>query len=256
MRTLALPVALLATLGVISGFAQSQISVVNYAGFSGTFPIAPGSIGSIYGSFANVPLTSASTLNPMPTQLAGLQVRIGSRVVPLYFVSSGQINFVVPYGVEAGNHAVEVVSGGNVIGRGAVNVVAFAPGIATLDTADPNRPGIVQNFDPPNTVTTNSSTNRARPGQTIVIYTTGCGEVNPPVPTGQPATSQSNAVANVKVYISVLEAQVSFAGASPQFPGICQVNAIVPNAPYVTGQVPLRITVNGVPSNDVSIWVQ
>ena len=96
MRTLALPVALMATLGVVSGFAQSAISVVNYAGFSGTFPIAPGSIGSIYGQFANVPLTQAQTLNPMPTELGGVRVRLGETFAPLYFVSANQINFFVP----------------------------------------------------------------------------------------------------------------------------------------------------------------
>jgi uncharacterized protein (TIGR03437 family) len=62
-------------------------------------------------------------------------------------------------------------------------------------------------------------------------------------------------VEDVEVRISVEEAVVQFAGAHPQFPGICQINAVVPDRAFITGQVPLYVKVGGVPSNLVSFWV-
>jgi uncharacterized protein (TIGR03437 family) len=57
------------------------------------------------------------------------------------------------------------------------------------------------------------------------------------------------------VFISVDEAEVTFSGLSPQFPGLWQVNAAVPDRPYISGQVPVVVTIDGVPSNQVSFWV-
>jgi uncharacterized protein (TIGR03437 family) len=102
----------------------------------------------------------------------------------------------------------------------------------------------------------NGQNARARRGEVIQIYATGCGATNPPLEDGVPPTQLSTVVAPVKVYISVDEAQVQFAGAHPQFPGICQVNAFVPNKPYITGQVPVVVEVAGLASNPVTVWVE
>ena len=90
----------------------------------------------------------------------------------------------------------------------------------------------------------------------IQVYATGCGPTQPQVPDSQPPTGPASATATVKAYVSVLEAPVQYAGAHPQFPDICQVNAMVPNAAYITGQVPVVITVNGIPSNQVTAWIE
>jgi uncharacterized protein (TIGR03437 family) len=131
MRTLALSIALLA-IGAASSLAQTPgpLSVVNYAGFTGSAPVAPGSIASVYGNFGNVTQTALSSLNPMPRELAGVRVRVGTTDAPLYFVSSGQINFVVPVGAAEGRQTVEVTSGGNVVARGNVNIFNYYPGLA------------------------------------------------------------------------------------------------------------------------------
>ena len=59
-----------------------------------------------------------------------------------------------------------------------------------------------------------------------------------------------------EVYVSVAPATVQFAGLSPQFPGVWQVNAVVPDRPYVTGEVPLVILSSGVESNTSTVWVE
>lgn len=249
MKTVALVIA---GLGASMMFAQAPapVTIVNYAGYTGTFPVAPGSIASAYGTFGSISTTSLQSFSPMPKELAGIRVRVNGVDAPLYFVSSGQINFVVPLGTPTGAQPVEVVAGGTVVNRGTVGVFNVAPGLAA-DTSEA-RQAIVQN----QSFATNSQSARARRGEVIIIYATGCGVTQPATQDGVPPGELSRTTAEVKVRISVAEAQVQFAGAHPQFPGICQINAVVPNQPYITGQVPLYVTVAGVPSNLVSFWVE
>jgi uncharacterized protein (TIGR03437 family) len=188
----------------------------------------------------------------MPRELGGVSVRVNSVDAPLYFVSRNQINLVVPSGTTAGRHNVEVVSGGNVVARGAVQVYSWGPGLAAL-TPDPSRPGIVQNQD----FAVNGPTAPARQGEIIQIYSTGCGAVTPAVQDDRPPSGLSSANAEVDVYFLDHKVDAQFAGAHPQFPGICQINATVPtSARGVSGQVPIYVTVNGIASNPVSVWVQ
>ena len=122
----------------------AQVAVINYSGFNASAPIAPGSIASAYGSFGTVATTVTSTPSPLPTALAGISLRINNRNAPLYFVSSGQINFVVPNANESGAQTVEVLNGSTVIARGSVNIWEAFPAMASSDTTATSQ-GIVQN---------------------------------------------------------------------------------------------------------------
>jgi uncharacterized protein (TIGR03437 family) len=235
----------------VSQAQVSSVAVINYSGFNPQAPVAPGSIASAYGSFGTVTTTSAASLNPMPTALANISIRVGTTAAPLYFVSSGQINFVVPVGVAAGRQTVEVLNGTNVIARGSVNIWEAFPALASSDTT-PTRQGIIQNQD----FSINSQAQRAQRGQIIQLYATGCGATNPVSVDGRPPTALSPAVLETKASISGIETPVQFSGAHPQFPGICQINVVVPNQAFVTGQVQVIVSVGGIVSNPVSVWVQ
>ena len=249
MKLLALPAAL--AVGAFLCPAQT-VTVANYSGLTATAPIAPGSIASAYGAFGSVTTTSAPTLNPMPKEIAGLRVRVAGQEAPLYFVSTGQINFVVPIETASGRQAVEVVSAGNVISRGTVLVWDFGPGLAVSDPAPNRLQGIIQNQD----FSINSQSARARRGQVIQIYATGCGRTSPAIQDGVPPTQLSSAIGTVEVFVANDRANLQFAGAHPQFPGVCQINAIVPDKAYLAGQTPLYFVINGLPSNQVSFWVE
>lgn len=229
----------------------SQVAVINYSGFNASAPIAPGSIASGYGTFGTVTTTATSTASPLPTSLAGLSVRVNNRIAPLYFVSSGQINFVIPFATESGAQTVEVLNGTTVIARGTVNVWEVFPALASSDTT-PTSQGIIQNQN----FSINSQSARAARGEIIQIYATGCGVTSPAVTDGLAPAVLSPTVAKTEAFVANLPAVVQFAGAHPQFPGICQVNVTIPNQPFVTGQTPLFITVGGIASNSVSVWIQ
>lgn len=243
---------LLAALSALSMMAQvGNVAVINYSGFNATAPIAPGSIASAYGSFGTITTTATSTASPLPTVLAGISVRVDSRIAPLYFASTGQINFVVPTATPSGARTVEVLNGSNVIARGTVNIWEAFPALASSDTT-PTSQGIVQNQN----FSINNQNTRAARGEVIQVYATGCGATNPGLTDGVAPTVLSPAVAKTEAFVANLPATVQFAGAHPQFPGICQVNITVPNQAFVTGQVPVFITVGGIASNSVSVWIQ
>ncbi len=232
-------------------FAQGPISVINYSGFNPLAPVAPGSIASVFGSFGPVTTTAWNAANPpMPTTLATVAVRVNGVAAPLYFVSSGQINFNVPVGTPEGRQTVEVVVAGSVVGRGTVNVWPQFPALAASNTA-PERPGVILNQDN----TANVTTPAAR-GSVIQLFATGCGATNPASVDGVPAGGAAPSVARVQAWVSVFEAAVQYAGAQPQFPGVCQVNVVIPNQPSITGNVGVYIAVNGIASNPVTVRVQ
>jgi len=58
------------------------------------------------------------------------------------------------------------------------------------------------------------------------------------------------------VLIGGRQAQVPFSGMSPQFPGVNQINAVVPEGVQPGNQVPIQLMVGGVTtSNQVTIAV-
>lgn len=261
MRIYALPLAVITIGSAVSCWGQAALTVINYSGYAPSglaatvntaFPIAPGSIATAFGAFSSVPEAGAAaqTLNPMARELGGVRVRVNGIEAPLYFASRTQINFVVPVGTPVGRQTVEVVAAGNVVNRGTVVVFGLGPALATSNPQ--TMQAIVQNQD----FSVNAQGQRARRGETIQIYATGCGATTPVSQDGIPPTLLSRATAEVKVLIAAQEAAVPFVGAHPQFPGVCQINAIVPDMQFVTGQVPVLFTVNGVPSNPLNIWVQ
>ena len=115
-----------------------------------------------------------------------------------------------------------------------VPLAQFAPAIFSFDFG-PGR-AIVTNLD--NTVAqpvggVDDFGLTARPagiGEFIVILATGLGHVDPPAVTGNNSLDeegnfvQRNVVENVRVFIGGVEATVFFAGLSPQFVGVYQLN--------------------------------
>jgi uncharacterized protein (TIGR03437 family) len=233
-----------------SAFAQGSLAVINYSGFNPQAPVAPGSIASAYGTFTGVATAAWGGTGSMPRELSNTRIRVNNVEAPLYFVSAGQINFNIPVATADGSQRVEVLVGGNVVAAGNVNVWNAFPALAAR-TTDAARPGILLNQ--------NNDDNLQIPaarGTIVQLFATGCGATNPPALDGTPTGAVAPTVAPVRAWVSVLEATVEYAGAQPQFPGICQVNVRIPNEAFITGNVPLYITVNGIASNPVSVRVQ
>ena len=95
-------------------------------------------------------------------------------------------------------------------------------------------------------------------GDILFLYATGLGPVNPPVDTGAGGgiTVTHNTTNTPIVLVGGVQAQVLFAGLTPQYPGIYQVNFVVP-AGTSGASVPLQIQMGGITSpNTTNIAIQ
>jgi uncharacterized protein (TIGR03437 family) len=229
--------------------APPQISaggVVNSASFEPK--LVPGSLISIFGSDLSTARQEAAAV-PLPTSLAGASVTIAGKPAPLVFVSPTQINAQVPYDIPVGAETTVAV---NVNGKASpssqVRVVSQAPGVFQFG----EKRAVVQNSD--NTV--NMTNNGAEAESWVIAYATGGGEVDNPVPTGSaaPLSPLARHKGNVTATINGTMAEVAFAGLTPQYIGLTQVNFKVPR--LAAGTYPLVISVNGEASNQAMITVK
>lgn len=246
-----LRLSLLGTL--ICAGLSAQIVIVNNASFRADQPVAPGSWVAAFGNFAGA-TTATATAFPLSSALGGAKVTVDGIESPLYDVRSTQITFLIPGAVTPGIRPVQVTLGSNTF-TGSVRVIAAAPGLFIKDTQLPPR-GAIRNQDG---VSENTSSTPAKRGEVISIYGTGQGPLNRAVTDGAvPGATPSLAASRStpQVFIGGVEARVLYSGLNPDAPGLWQINAVVPESNFVSGRVPVRVYVDGVDSNEVSLFVQ
>lgn len=258
-------IGLLAVLAALLGRSLAQTpeirenGVVNGASFQPAGHVAPGSLVSIFGTnLASGPAQSSSI--PLPTSLANVSVTFNNVAAPLRFVSGGQINAQAPWNMSAGTVAVVVARDGISSRPVLVQVDQFSPGILTIPSGNQllavavNEDGTLAQ---PQGAISGVAARPARPGDVLSIYATGLGAVDPPAGNGRDSTDTlRRTVATPTVLIGSQEAQVLFAGLSPQFVGVNQINVLVPTGSLAGDAVPLQIRMGAMTaSGNVTIAV-
>jgi uncharacterized protein (TIGR03437 family) len=231
---------------------SAQVVVVNGASFRGDQPVSAGAWASIKGTFSGVATTLASSL-PLQTNLAGVKVTIDGKDAPIYYVSSAQINFLIPYSITQGLKTVQVSTGGGTQ-TGSVRIIGAAPGLFARSLDTPPQ-GAIINQDQ----TINSDSARAKRGEVISIYGTGTGALTrQPQDGAAPGATPILAETTSKplVYIGGVPAEVQFSGLNPTAPGLWQINAVVPDKTFITGKLPVQVFLDGIDSNEVTVFVQ
>jgi uncharacterized protein (TIGR03437 family) len=228
------------------------VAIVNNASFRGDQPVSAGSWVAAFGTFSGVSATTAPGF-PLPKTLGGVKVTVAGVDSALYDVRSSQLTFLIPYATPAGLQTVSITTPSATV-TGTVRVISTAPGLFTKDTQVPPK-GAVRNQDG---ATENSTSAPAKRGEIISIYGTGPGALNQTVQDGvAPGFSPLITTKSTpQVYIGGLEAQVQFTGLNPDAAGLWQINVYVPDRPFITGRVPVRIFMDGVDSNEVYVLVQ
>ncbi|MCW5965495.1 MAG: hypothetical protein KIT83_15775 [Bryobacterales bacterium] len=214
---------------------------------AGSPTVAAGAIFSIYGLNLSG-MTGAAQRVPLPLILAGVEVRVSGRNVPLYFVSPLQINAQMPEDIVPGSVNVQVVRDGIPSGDVSVNVAAAAPDLLVYNGA--HAVALDESY-----VLVGES-NPAKPGKYILLYLSGVGPVSPAIPAGSAAsaTELSHATLPFSASIGGQPAGVAFLGLAPGFVGLGQANILVP-AGLPAGDHPLVLTVGGVASNTATLRV-
>ncbi len=215
-------------------------------------PISPGEFIAIYGSgLASQTLVAPP---PYPSSLGGVTVSIGGFPAPIYLVSAGQINCLVPWAVNAANGpATIVVTNGVASNSVTVPVSPTSPGIFSRDLTGTGD-GAITHAD-------NTFVNAGSPavaGETLVVYLTGLGALQSPLPDGQapnPAGPDLS-VAQVQVMVDGIPSpNVAYAGINPVYPGLYQIDFQMPPIPD-HGEVPILILTPDAGTEEISLFVQ
>ncbi len=209
----------------------ATVALVNGASYENA--VAPGSIASLFGvGFATQTLAASSI--PLPANMAGVMVKIGGRVAPLFYVSPLQINLQVPATTAIGTAMIEVFvnQAETPTQTGTVTVVESAPGLFTSDATGRGQIAAL-NLD----YSINADFERfpgARPelaGGIVMLFATGLGATNPIVADGQPAPLSPLAVDTgvPTVTIGGVNAPVLYSGLAPGFVALWQLNVQIPD---------------------------
>jgi uncharacterized protein (TIGR03437 family) len=232
-------------LSALPGPTVSYRGVISAYQFGALASPAPGSWIEIYGSnlatdsraWATTDFTGASGLTA-PTALDGTSVTIGGQPAYVEYISPGQVNVQVPSTAPTGAQPIVVTVGSNVSQPQTIVIGATAPGFwapsALLTVGNQYVGALFPDFAtfvlPPGAVSGLTS-QRARPGDTIILYGIGFGPVTTNLPAGQIAQGLGNTLPTSSFEISFdgTPATVKYAGLTPGSVGLYQFNVVVPN---------------------------
>ncbi|MEO8099400.1 MAG: IPT/TIG domain-containing protein [Acidobacteriota bacterium] len=256
------PVLLSLVLLSAAAVAQPVVSaggVIDGAGFNLGQAVAPGSLVSIFGTGLATSLLQGDTI-PLSNNLGGTSVKFNGITAPLYFVSTGQINAQVPWdvlgqGATTGSVNVVVTVNSASSTPQPVPVSLFSPNMFSIPPGAGY--GIAINPDgslaAPVGAIPGFCTRPARTGEVLILLANGLGPVDKPIVSGAPGFDSVVGVRNTTtkpvVLIGGVSVDVAFSGLSPEFPGINQLNVVVPGS--VSGNsVPLQLRTGGITSSD------
>jgi len=180
-----------------------------------------------------------ATAFPLPLTLAGVRMEVNGEQAPLHYIvnanGAAQLNFLIPWSIAPGDATFRFQGA-----ESRARISAAAPAVFTSDGA---RAAIVGGT--------------AIRGQAIEIYATGLGAVTNPPATGAatPLLPLSTVVDRVQVTLNGIEIPVLFAGLTPGYAGLYQVNIRVP-ADFVAGEAVLIVRVGGTASPAVRLPIR
>lgn len=204
----------------------SAMSVVNAASF---LPgLTPGGIASIFGANLHGSSTTEVLLNGTPATL--------------FYVSTRQVNFLVPQTLAGGTAELIVRTNAGASTALPIAVQTFQPGV--FFDASTGFGAVL--------LAGTGQVTQMRPvaaGEMIEIYATGLGA------TQSVGNGNSTTVIHPEVTIGGRPAEVIFSGLAPGFPGLYQINARVPSG-IPPGAAMLVVSTQAALSNTVRIQVQ
>jgi len=260
----------------IAAHAQSPSvasgGVLNAASFTRGQAVTAGSLVSIFGTNLASSLAAADTI-PLSTTLGNVSVTFNNIPAPLLFVNhdaanGDQINAqmpwnVLPSGQSSGNVNVVVTRQGQASAPASVSIGAVSPGIFSVNfgsgnaIAYGNSDGIIAAAAGaiPGLTTKPAKINDPT---TLVILATGLGPVDNPPTTGAAANDGQlhKCLTPPQVLVGNVAADVVFAGLTPQFVGVYQINIVIKPGTPTGDKVPIQIVQGGITtSNQVTIAV-
>ncbi|MBZ5624140.1 MAG: hypothetical protein LAQ69_36395 [Acidobacteriia bacterium] len=223
-------------------------------------PVAPQEIVALFGPGIASQTAAAQSL-PLPTSLGGTSVQItdsagNAQLAPLFEVSSGQANILIPDGLAPGAAKITVLHATSAVLTGSVTIASSAPGLFTMN-ADGAGVAAAYAFR----ITASNQTL----GETVFTCDAAAARSCLPLPLSLGASSDTLWVALYGTGIrGARSVQCVVAGQSvppayapvAAFAGLDQVNIPIPKALAGTGTIRLYVIADGAASNVVSLRIQ
>jgi uncharacterized protein (TIGR03437 family) len=201
--------------------------VVNAGSFAPfTAALAPGELIILYGSNLAPPGTVVTPSVPFLNSLNNVQVMVNGLAAPLYYVSPGQIAAIVPYSATTPILQIQVINNGT-----ASNIVTNFSGLTAPGVLTQSQNGLSYGDVVHQDGSLVNAKNPAKPGETVSVFLTGLGAVNPSIPDGAagPTGTLSETTNTITAYVGGQQATVTYSGLAPGFAGLYQLNLTVPS---------------------------
>ncbi len=230
--------------------------VTNAAGPTPDGSVAPGSIISIYGQ-GLAGTTQVGPSSPLAQTIANVTVTVNGMLMPLIFVSPGQINAEVPVELANGSYTLTVQWLGQQPVSASFTVSRNAPGIFTI--ANPQNLPLGAALHQDGTLITMNSP--ARRNEIVSLYGTGLGPLTHTVIDGFPAAmSPLNPVTDPVTVnaggVTVPPCPATWAGAAPTLVGTDIVQLQIVDAIPSATTINLAVTAGGKTSATIQLPVQ
>jgi uncharacterized protein len=189
--------------------------------------LAPGSLFTISGSGLTTG-SSAASMAPLPSKLAGTSVRVNGRAAPLFEVSPDRLVAQAPYDLTPPGEV--IVATGNVE-RSPAKPVSISPAVPRI-----------------------LAVAGGRSNGFVAIYATGLGALTSELQPGMPAPAERLLRTAIEpgVRIGGLQARVLFSGLAPGLTGVYQINAEWP-AQAPAGRAEVLLEAGGRVANSVVV---
>ena len=160
---------------------------------------SPGGLVSIFGTGFTAQEPQSANSYPLPTEMAGVRVKVNAKAMPLLFVSDSQINFQCPL-LPVGSPLEITVAKANDVTLPSVNstMLAAAPDLFTLNNTKQGVILIASSNELAMPTTPETPSRPALAGELLTIYASGLGETQNIVPLGTPAPSDPLILLKIK----------------------------------------------------------
>ncbi len=237
------PLQIPVSLTIVPQGSPAVAALVDNATFQLGIPVAPGDVCLVLGAQLSSAAPAIAAAYPLPTSLGGATVLVNGVPAPIYYSSSWQIAFQMPYNLLPGTAQLQVVRDGQAGNTVTVGLVASAPELLAVTDAAYN---------------IRDATHPSHAGETLILWAIGLGATNPPVVEGAAAPLNPPAVAVSVQFVQFGNTPAvtpGFAGLSGGSVGLYQVNVTVP-ASVPKGATSVGLLSAGWGSNSLPLLVQ
>ena len=238
-----------------NGLPPSINTATTLGGYGGSPTIGPGTWVEIHGTNLAVDTRgwTAGDFNntTAPTALDGTSVHIGAQSAYVEFISSGQINALIPSTIGSGPQLLTVTTAAGESAPHQITVDTLQPGLLAPSAFNiagrQYATAVFQDgtYALPAGSVPGVTSRAAKAGDTVVLYGIGFGPVTPNTPAGQIASGVARLDVPILVYFGQTQANVYYAGLAPGSVGLYQLNIVVPAGVSGTA-VPLTFTLGPV----------